>query len=106
MGPGLRRTGRHGTTSGYRDVSSALYIHAKAIVADAGRSGQRVLVGSQNFSVASLGYNRELGILTSNTQIVAAVSATLAHDYTGAAAYSRPAGPRDPAPGARPPRRL
>ena len=75
----------------YPDQASALYIHAKAIVADAGRSGQRVLVGSQNFSVASLGYNRELGILTSNAQIVAAISATLAHDYAGAAAYSPPA---------------
>ena len=85
----LTRAGAHIRL--YRDVSSALYIHAKAIVADAGRSGQRVLVGSQNFSVASLGYNRELGILTSNAQIVAAISATLAHDYARAAAYSPPA---------------
>ncbi len=76
----------------YPDDSSALYIHAKAIVADAGRSGQRVLVGSQNFSVASLDYNRELGILTSNKSIVAAIAATLARDYAGAAAYSPPAG--------------
>jgi cardiolipin synthase A/B len=75
----------------YRDISSALYIHAKAIVADAGRSGQRVLVGSQNFSVASLGYNRELGILTSDPRIVAAIAAILAHDYAGAASYSPPA---------------
>jgi phosphatidylserine/phosphatidylglycerophosphate/cardiolipin synthase-like enzyme len=87
----LTRAGAHIRL--YRDVSSALYIHAKAIVADAGRSGQRVLVGSQNFSVASLGYNRELGILTSNAQIVAAISATLAHDYAGAAAYSPPPAP-------------
>ena len=36
-------------------------------LADAGRSDQRVLVGSQNFSVASLGYNRELGILILNS---------------------------------------
>ena len=76
----------------YRDDSSALYIHAKAIVADAGRSGQRVLVGSQNFSVASLGYNRELGILTSNPGVVAAIAATLARDYAGAASYSPPSG--------------
>jgi cardiolipin synthase len=75
----------------YPDNSSVLYIHAKAIVADAGRSGQRVLVGSQNFSVASLDYNRELGILTSNAHIVAAIAATLAHDYAGGAAYSAPA---------------
>jgi cardiolipin synthase A/B len=84
----LARAGAHIRL--YRDSSSVLYIHAKAIVADAGRSGQRVLVGSQNFSVASLGYNRELGILTSNSRIVAAVSATLAHDYAGGAAYSAP----------------
>ena len=84
----LARAGAHIRL--YPDNASALYIHAKAIVADAGRSGQRVLVGSQNFSVASLGYNRELGILTSNAQIVAAISATLARDYAGATAYSPP----------------
>ena len=84
----LTRAGAHIRL--YRNLSSALYIHAKAIVADAGRSGQRVLVGSQNFSVASLGYNRELGILISNAHIVAAMSATLAGDYVSAAAYSPP----------------
>jgi phosphatidylserine/phosphatidylglycerophosphate/cardiolipin synthase-like enzyme len=72
----------------YADESSALYIHAKAIVADAGRPGQRVLVGSQNFSVASLDYNRELGILTSASAVVAAIAATLAADYAKAAPYS------------------
>jgi cardiolipin synthase A/B len=86
----LARAGAHVRL--YRDDSSALYIHAKAIVADAGRSGQRVLVGSQNFSVASLDYNRELGILTSNPGIVAAIAATLARDYAGAASYSPPGG--------------
>ena len=84
----LARVGAHIRL--YPDKASALYIHAKAIVADAGRSGQRVLVGSQNFSVASLGYNRELGILISNAHIVAAMSATLAGDYARAAAYSPP----------------
>ena len=49
-----------------------------------------MLVGSQNFSVASLGYNRELGILTSDPRIVAAIAATLARDYAGAASYSPP----------------
>jgi cardiolipin synthase A/B len=82
----LARAGAHIRL--YPDKASALYIHAKAIVADAGRSGQRVLVGSQNFSVASLGYNRELGLLTSNGHIVAAISATLAGDYAKAAAGS------------------
>ena len=84
----LARAGAHIRL--FRDVSSALYIHAKAIVAGAGRSGQRVLVGSQNFSVASLGYNRELGILTRDPRIVAAIAATLAYDFAGAASYSPP----------------
>jgi phosphatidylserine/phosphatidylglycerophosphate/cardiolipin synthase-like enzyme len=80
----------------YRDESGVLYIHAKAIVADAGRSGQRVLVGSENFSVASLGYNRELGIVTRDRTVVAAISKTLARDYAGAAPYSPAAAPRPP----------
>jgi PLD-like domain len=77
----------------YADESSSLYIHAKAIVADAGRSGEQALVGSQNFSVASLDYNRELGILTRDKALVAAVSATLAGDYAGAAPYAPAAAP-------------
>ncbi|MFZ0050074.1 MAG: phospholipase D-like domain-containing protein, partial [Streptosporangiaceae bacterium] len=76
----------------YPDDAAALYIHAKAIVADAGRPGQQVLVGSQNFSVASLGYNRELGIRTRTRAVVAAISSALAADYAGAAPYSPPSG--------------
>jgi cardiolipin synthase A/B len=73
----------------YADDARELYIHAKVIVADAGRAGQRVLIGSQNFSVASLDYNRELGILTRNAGLVAAVSATLARDYAGGTPYAK-----------------
>ena len=72
----------------YTDSTSAPYIHAKAIVADARLPGQETLVGSQNFSVASLDYNRELGILTSDPTVVAAIAATLAGDFAGAAPYS------------------
>jgi cardiolipin synthase A/B len=75
----------------YSDDSDALYIHAKAVVADAGLPDQQAMVGSQNFSVASLDYNRELGILTSDPAVVAAISSTLAGDYAGAAPYSPPA---------------
>ncbi len=81
----------------YPDDPSALYIHAKAIAADAGLPGQQILFGSQNFSVASLDYNRELGILTANPAAVAAVSGALAADYASAAPYSPAAGP-GPAP--------
>jgi cardiolipin synthase A/B len=72
----------------YPDSSRALYIHAKAIVADAGRPGQQVLVGSQNFSVASLDYNRELGIRTTSPAVIGAISAALASDYAHATPYS------------------
>ena len=72
----------------YADSSSVLYIHAKAVVADAGRSDQQVFVGSENFSKASLGYNRELGLRTANKSVISVISATLASDYAGAKAYS------------------
>ena len=88
----LARAGAHIRL--YPDNGSALYIHAKAIVADAGRAGQRVLAGSQNFSVASLDYNRELGIRTRDPAVAAAISATLTRDYAGATAYSPAAASR------------
>jgi phosphatidylserine/phosphatidylglycerophosphate/cardiolipin synthase-like enzyme len=72
----------------YPDDSSSLYIHAKAIVADVGQPGQEALVGSENFSAASLDDNRELGILTSNPSVVSAVSAALAGDYGSATPYA------------------
>jgi cardiolipin synthase A/B len=72
----------------YPDSASALYIHAKAIVADAGLRGQQALVGSQNFSTASLDYNRELGIRTTSSAVIGPVSATLASDYAHATPYS------------------
>jgi cardiolipin synthase len=75
----------------YPNDSSALYIHAKVIVADAGRPGGRALVGSQNFSIASLDYNRELGILTRDRAVVAGLSAALHADYAGGTPYTRPA---------------
>jgi cardiolipin synthase len=72
----------------YADSDKVLYIHAKAVVADAGRSDQQLFVGSENFSKASLDYNRELGIRTTNKAVIATVNATLASDYAGAKPYS------------------
>jgi phosphatidylserine/phosphatidylglycerophosphate/cardiolipin synthase-like enzyme len=80
----------------YPNDPSSVYIHAKAIVADAGRLGQQVLVGSQNFSVSSLDYNRELGIRTRDPAIVTAIGATLASDFAHAASYSSRQGPPQP----------
>lgn len=64
--------------------SAPLYIHAKAIVVDPGSPHARVFVGSQNFSVASLLYNRELGLITSRPAIVARVAAVIRGDGDGA----------------------
>jgi phosphatidylserine/phosphatidylglycerophosphate/cardiolipin synthase-like enzyme len=63
--------------------SAPLYIHAKAIDAD----GARVFVGSENFSVASLVYNRELGLITTAPAIVASVRRTLTADFAGGQAW-------------------
>lgn len=84
----------------YPDNGSALYIHAKAMIADAGLPSGRALVGSQNFSVASLDYNRELGILTRAPTVVASIGVTLTKDYAAATPYSPAATPRAKASGA------
>jgi phosphatidylserine/phosphatidylglycerophosphate/cardiolipin synthase-like enzyme len=64
------------------------YIHAKAIVVDPGYAGERVFVGSQNFSVASLLYDRELGLITARPAIVAGVATVIERDGAGATAWS------------------
>jgi cardiolipin synthase A/B len=88
----LARAGAHIRL--YPDNGSALYIHAKAIVADAGLPGQVVLAGSQNFSVASLDYNRELGVRTRDPTVVAAISTALTRDYADAEPYAPSAASR------------
>jgi phosphatidylserine/phosphatidylglycerophosphate/cardiolipin synthase-like enzyme len=82
----LVKAGAHVRT--YKDSTTVLYIHAKAVVADAGRAGQQMFVGSENFSAASLRYNRELGIRTTNKSVISAVAAVLADDYAGGTPYN------------------
>jgi cardiolipin synthase len=65
-----------------------IYIHAKAVVADAGSSAEQMFVGSENFSAASLRRNRELGIRTTNEPVIAAVATVLADDYAGATPFN------------------
>ncbi len=77
----LVKAGAHVRT--YKDSTKVLYIHAKAVVADAGSSDEQMFVGSENFSAASLRRNRELGIRTTNKSVIAAVAAVLAADYAG-----------------------
>ncbi len=72
----------------FKDSTRALYIHAKAVVADVGRADQQVFAGSENFSTASLRYNRELGLRTANRPVLSAISNTIAADYAASAAHS------------------
>jgi phosphatidylserine/phosphatidylglycerophosphate/cardiolipin synthase-like enzyme len=61
-----------------------IYIHAKVIDVDAGTDHVAVLMGSQNFTQASLDRNRELGVVIDDAGIADQVAATLAADHTGA----------------------
>jgi len=72
----------------YPDDGNALYIHAKAVVADAGRDDEDAFVGSENFSTESLDENRELGLRTANRAIVSGLGSAIASDYAGAPAYT------------------
>ena len=81
----LVKAGAHVRT--YKDSTTVLYIHAKAVVADAGSSDEQMFVGSENFSAASLRRNRELGIRTTNKSVIAGVGAVLAADYAGGTAF-------------------
>ena len=71
----------------FPDNPSALYVHAKVVVVDAGHPGARVFVGSQNFSYASLTYNRELGLITADPAAVRVASAVVAGDFGAARPY-------------------
>jgi cardiolipin synthase A/B len=62
----------------YPDTSSALYIHAKVIDAD----GARAFLGSENFSTASLNYNRELGLITTSTTVLGPLNSDLSGDIS------------------------
>lgn len=59
------------------------YIHAKVVVADGGLASQLMFVGSENFSYASLAYNRELGLLTRDGRLIAPVARAVRADFAG-----------------------
>jgi phosphatidylserine/phosphatidylglycerophosphate/cardiolipin synthase-like enzyme len=69
------------------DANAPLYIHAKMIVADGGNASARAFVGSENFSAASLGKNRELGIVTDNKDIITSLIKTFVADWHGATPF-------------------
>jgi phosphatidylserine/phosphatidylglycerophosphate/cardiolipin synthase-like enzyme len=66
--------------------ASQVYIHAKVICVDCVGGAGTVFIGSENFSVSSLSYNRELGVITTTPAAVAAVDTAVDHDFaTGTA---------------------
>jgi cardiolipin synthase A/B len=73
----------------YVDNATTLYIHAKVTLADFGTSAsQKVFVGSENYSVASLTENRELGLIMTDVSILNALNTTLASDFAGATPWT------------------
>jgi phosphatidylserine/phosphatidylglycerophosphate/cardiolipin synthase-like enzyme len=74
----------------YQDSASALYIHEKLILDDAGTPQASLLIGSQNASATSLTRNRELSLLLTAEQaptVLADVTTTFGGDYNGASAW-------------------
>ena len=63
--------------------TTGLYVHAKAIVADAGTSTGKVFVGSENFSDNSLNHNRELGVIIGDSGVLNGVESTFRTDFAG-----------------------
>lgn len=82
----LSRAGVHVRTYAY---DARPYIHAKVAVADAGRHDQELFLGSENFSYASLDHDRELGLVTRDGRLAAAVARTVRADFAGARPWTR-----------------
>jgi cardiolipin synthase len=70
------------------DNATTLYIHAKVTIVDFGLSAtQKVFVGSENYSVASLTENRELGLILTATAVLDSLNTTLASDFAAGTAW-------------------
>jgi phosphatidylserine/phosphatidylglycerophosphate/cardiolipin synthase-like enzyme len=76
----LRRAGGEVRRVGPR----ALYIHAKAIIAD----GREAFVGSENLSAASLDRNREVGVFIAAHAAIARLEMTFGQDWQNAGAQA------------------
>lgn len=66
------------------DPKASLYIHAKMILVD----GTRAFIGSENFSQSSLDDNRELGIVLTDSKVIAALTAIFNNDWKSATLFS------------------
>jgi phosphatidylserine/phosphatidylglycerophosphate/cardiolipin synthase-like enzyme len=71
-----------GKVAGYSS-STGLYIHAKAVIADAGLTDRTLEFGSMNYTSASLGRNRELGIVLHDSADVGLIERQFSADFAG-----------------------
>lgn len=62
-------------------LDKAMYIHAKAMLADFGTPEDRVFVGSMNFSPSGLTKNRELGAFVTDSGVSESMQMTFQHDW-------------------------
>ena len=76
-----------GKVVGYSS-STGLYIHAKAVIADAGQPDQSIELGSMNYTANSLTRNRELGIILHDSADCSLIEHQFAADFAGGAAAS------------------
>jgi phosphatidylserine/phosphatidylglycerophosphate/cardiolipin synthase-like enzyme len=65
-------------------ANASLYIHAKMIVAD----DATAFLGSENFSTASLIYNRELGLTLTDKNVIASLETTFSKDWKSATPFA------------------
>jgi phosphatidylserine/phosphatidylglycerophosphate/cardiolipin synthase-like enzyme len=74
----------------FPDSSSALYIHEKIVLDDAGSTRASMLIGSQNAGDYSLTRNRELSLLLTDRTahaVIASVASTFDRDFANASAW-------------------
>ena len=76
----------------FPDTTTALYIHEKLILDDAGTASASMLLGSQNASVTSLTRNRELGIVLTGSNggadTIQAAGATFDRDFDSSSVWT------------------
>jgi phosphatidylserine/phosphatidylglycerophosphate/cardiolipin synthase-like enzyme len=63
--------------------NAPIYIHAKAISVN----NDTVYVGSSNFTTAMTDQNRNVGIITTDPEVVRGITSTMASDFAGATPY-------------------
>ena len=66
----------------YYSDENGFYIHGKVVEADYGvRGAEKAFIGSENFSSTSLNRNRELGLITSDPTVLAAIAKDFGTDF-------------------------